>query len=292
MSQTYKYLIVDCSNLYRRNYSIQIKKLTGSDISKIYNKTIEATLRSINKLEREYLSENGTIYFSFDNPTSRISLRAEYSKKYKANRVKMPDEYYKSLDNLAYILLNRSDKYKVIRVPFLEADDHLKPLVEHLLEVDRISYTLVCSADLDWAKEIRKNVHWFNFNEIVDLARFKELKGYDLTRESITLYKTLKGDKADGIDNIMKNIPEDVLFHVISNYKNAISLLTNISKDEKVPDKWKSRFKEASAEIRMNYMLVDYIPCDYSDLNEYMVKGKLNIDIFHINYIKKRLNIK
>ena len=268
-----KYLLIDCNNLFYRNYAIQEKQITTNNLTRLYNNTIIHTLISINKIERDLKCEGGILYFLFDNPKSKINLRSEISAEYKANRKKMPDDYYKALDVLAIILQYRNNDYKIARCPNLEADDLTKPIIENIRLYDRQSNIFVCSNDFDYARNITKNIYWYNFIELITYESFNAKEGYYPTNSSITLYKTLKGDKSDGIANIIHNIPKEILLKLITKYDTIYSLIGNIEFED-IPDKWKKMIREKQAELRTNYLLVSFVDADYNDIKDFIIDCK------------------
>jgi 5'-3' exonuclease len=269
-----KYLLIDISNIFRRNYEIRNKLLINAEKDKLYRETIKTTLVSIQKLEKDFLVDNGVLYFLFDNPKSKIKLRSEISEEYKANRKKMPDEYYKAIDNLALILQYRNDNNFLVRCPYLEADDNVKPILEHIRKTDNINNVILCSGDLDYSRSITKNTFWYNFTDMISYEGFKEKYRFYPTVASVTLYKTIKGDTSDCIPIGVKGIRTDDILILISKYNNIYSLLSGLPLEESISDKWKSEFKLNEKRLRINYQLVSYIDISYEEIKEYIIETK------------------
>lgn len=203
----------------------------------------------------------------------------------------MPDEYYKAIDHLALILQYRDNKSYLIRVPFLEADDSVKPVIEKIRETDKINNIVLCSADFDYARSITKNNYWYNFNEVISYDLFYSKYNFYPTESSVILYKTIMGDDSDCIKKAIHNIQEKLVISLISNYKDIYALLADIE-NTGLSDKWKKEIKLNEKQLRLNYSLIDYIHTDYMEISEYIVKSKLSCNLLKDLYKTITNNIK
>ena len=144
-------LIIDSNNLFHKCFFKSDKDL---------RKTMISFIKMSDYYKNMYLNLNiGEIIYCFDNPTSKLDTRKLLDSNYKDGRVRQSKEFYKTLEYLKLILINRSNNNRVIAVDFAEADDIVKPLLE---EADnRGNRILLISEDLDWARGLNKNVYWY-----------------------------------------------------------------------------------------------------------------------------------
>ena len=161
----YNVIAIDALNLLYRlqdasfQTSILSKKLLYKDLATKY-------IEFVTYLEKEYLAENGLIYFLQDpspkNHTKKktfqnIGRRKNY-KKYKENRKYAPKEFYNTYDLLKYYYLCKSDIYKTIQIQNYEADDFVKPLLDYVLRKD--DKLLMVTNDGDWTRYLKENQDW------------------------------------------------------------------------------------------------------------------------------------
>lgn len=255
----YNKIIIDLFNIYAKHYYIKssLLKLTGKEL---YTQVIIGVIQSINKVEREHLEVNGKIIILSDNPTSKENLRTMLSSKYKKNREKKPDEYYKYTGVLTSILLAYKDNFIVSYIEGVEADDILLPCIENIPENESI---LLFSEDRDWAKMIEyknRQIHWFRKDKdiIFDKEKYKEQYHYIPTLSSVTIEKTFNGDRIDNIDIPVKGLLKKHILKMAEEFNSVYDLLAKIDSLDYLGN-WKDKIKENKNDIITNYQLVDFI---------------------------------
>lgn len=266
-NEIYKYAIIDTNNLYYRN-------LLGRDYRSIYYKGcsislsgITGSIDSIEFLKRTYLAEDAIIIFVFDNPTSVTRLRQRFiDPEYKNNRDTLPDEMKIGLNCLFDILSGYSDNFKIVFGESLEADDLVKPLVDHIGKDESI---LLVSNDMDWARSITDTVHWLTQKETLSKADFITKFGFSPEGNGVQLYKAFRGDTVDNIHTpfydadlrIHWKLTEKLLLQIIAEATDISDLFNNMNTDRFnfIPDVWKDRFNQVKDKLVNNYTLVDFM---------------------------------
>jgi|WetSurMetagenome_2_1015567.scaffolds.fasta_scaffold169982_2 5'-3' exonuclease len=280
-------IICDLSNLFFRNYFVFKDMVINIDNTEIFVGGIFGCLKSINKIEKEYLAENGSIYYLSDNFASRDNIRKEIDPDYKLNRKKYSDNFYRSLDYLLLILLNHSNNYYSIKVDGLEADDLVPSLLTSFKKRDNI---LICSEDLDYARNIDDNIYWYSHNQVYDKELFKQKYKFIPTKQKICLYKVFRGDASDNIPIGIKGIPEKIILQLLEeNFEDIYDLLNKIHSLNYL-GKWKDEIIKRKARLILNYQLVDFINISYNELKNFIRKGMYNPSTLRSLY--KLLNLK
>jgi len=273
----YKNLIIDSNNLFWRSWFNNTTECVLGDTS-IYNGGIELFIEKIKQLKKQFLYNEGKTYLLFDNPESTVKMRKLIDDAYKSHRLnnKYSKEINRSIQYLKEILRNYFDNTYIIYIDACEADD-LVPLVLNLCK----EKTLVISADLDWSRNIEKDsgkqIDWFNYKKVYDLEEFKNEFGFYPNGNRIKLYKSIRGDNSDNIQNAVPYLPEKILLHIIENFHDVPieKLLNKILQDTTISQKWKIELKNCENDIRKNYTLVDFIDID-ADIKEHMFECKKN----------------
>lgn len=274
----YKNLIIDVNNLWARAFHI-CKKETQR-FPDLINKTIHFSMKMIFTLQKKYCDE-GIVWFLADNPTSKLTMRKELSDgKYKSNRLKETDGYYRGIDYLIIVLNNYSEKFKSVRLKHLEADD----LVPTILE-STIGNSLLVSTDMDWARSIDRNTDWFNTKQIFNLENFESHWKFKPTVDSITLWKSLIGDTADNIDGI-KGITETIALNIINNFSNVYDLLDCVKKKTE-KSKLLSEFTKTTILKNERLLLVNHNCIYFCDVD----KKEIESCIMHGSFNEKALSI-
>ncbi len=271
----YDNIVIDTNLLYYKNYATNLELYYTVNNKKILTGGIYGSIRSINKLKRDYLAENGTIWCIFDNATSKQNMRQKMiDPYYKANRSKKPKSFYRSLDYLRLILMNYSDDFKVVYGTGFEADD----LAPNVLEDIHVSDTvLLVSEDLDWSRFIeyeKRPIHQLMKKEVYDSKLFNKKYNFLPTLNKIVLYKTITGDKSDNIPIGVPNIPKAKVIYLIENYDNIYDLLERIPYDQSISKKWKKDFSINNARLRLNYQLVSFIPINQDYYRKFVSNSK------------------
>jgi len=270
----YQNLIIDTNNLFWRNVAISIKEKVISEKDEMYSSSIQMTINRINKFIAEYGNyANCNVYLLFDNPLSKINTRKELDPMYKHARSlrSVPPAFHKTLDIFFELAEVYSDNFKLIKISNLEADDLVQPLLNYLNN----DSCLLISADMDWARSVGKSVHWYNYHTLYDMDSFKTKYGFFPNNNSITLYKSLRGDNSDSIPIGCPLLREEIVLDICNRFNNVDELFKNLF-DTDYPKQWKLKIKENEMRIRMNYALVDFIAVE-GNIDEHIVHGKESI---------------
>jgi len=286
----YSKIIIDTPNLFFRNYSVfNQQKVLNDNNQELYFGAIQGFIRSFNKIQKEHGLDNTEYYFCFDNFSSKISARKKLDPDYKIDRKILEDSYYRSLDYLALILMNYSDKIYTVQMPQYESDDLPPSLISSFNKYDKV---LLMSEDLDWSRCISKNIHWLQHNEIITEEKFKEKFGFLPTKEKIVLYKSIRGDSSDNIPKGIKGIHEKDVIYLVEKYKDIYDLLNNIHKERDIiGQKYLDQFVQNKSRLILNYQLVDFISIDFNELKEYIYQGQFNSKSLRFYYKSLGLQI-
>jgi 5'-3' exonuclease len=276
----YNHIVIDVLNCYFRN-------ITGRKISKlkyqgkeIVTSGINGSIESINRFEKEFLFSGGTVWLLFDNPNSITELRKDIDPEYKNQRELLTQEFIIGIRILKDILKIYKDNYRIICIDKAEADDLVLPLVNY---IDKKEDILLISNDLDWARCINANIHWYNWDKLFYLEEFKRTFGFSPEGNKVQLYKSLRGDKSDNIPNpffdkdrnINWRMPEQTILEIVNKYSDLDDFYKDIS-NYNLTDEWKKRFKLVEARIRLNYSLVSFLLENIEDFDKYIQYCKFN----------------
>ena len=279
----YQNLIIDVSNLFWRNISISLKESLDKEKDKVYSNSIQMTINKINSLKNEYCTyQDCKVYLLFDNPVARINVRKEIDPLYKNSREKrrVPESFYKTLEILFELLQAYSDNFYLMKIPSLEADDIVQPLLKYLGGVD----CLLVSADLDWARSINKYTSWYNYYTLYQSETFKDKYGFYPNNNSITLYKAINGDHSDSIPNGCPNLRKEILIDICNRFNDDDDLFKRLfDKEVEYPQQWKLKLKENEIRIRTNYALADFIQIE-GDITEYIIQCRESIKVLRSWY--------
>lgn len=272
----YSKLILDASNFYFRNFDESDNPVHVND-KWISHKTLTNITKSLNRILKEYEPDN--VYFVFDNTNSRINYRKSLDSSYKSDRDRKPKFAYDTLELWKILLLHSADNYQICYKTGYEADDLVLPLLK-ILKSDSI---LLISADLDWARSIDNNCHWYNFRTLYDRHKFKDEFNFDPTGNSIKIYKAIKGDNSDNIPVGCPRLPLEILNRIVE--QTSINLFySEIDNLNWIPDVWKLRLKECKKRIILNYKLVDFIDEDIRDFVQECRSDALKLDVIKRNF--------
>ena len=227
----YSHILLDTNNYFHKHYGI-VSKFSDD----VYKETGRRTFNGIKSIEKNYGGKFCKIYCLFDNHDSKINLRSELSDDYKKNRQNMPAKFYDTLEQLKSMLLSYKDNYKIVYADYLEADDLVLPLVE---SIDEYSSILMISEDQDWARLINyegRHIHWLKSKKILDKDIYKEEYGYEPSLQSVVLYKTIRGDKSDGISPSIPNLKEETVLQICKTFIDAYDLIQNVHKVDFISD--------------------------------------------------------
>lgn len=261
----YQYLIVDCTNAFWRAFTASVKNLLCDDtVNNIAPVVIKKSLSMIRNLHNQFGYEDSLVYLLFDNPESIISIRKVIDEDYKSCRLKksVPKGIYETLSIFIEFLKNYSDNYFVCRVPSLEADDLVPPILNSL-SIDDKNKALVISNDMDWARNINENINWYNYDEMYSILSFQRKFQFSPKGKSVQIYKAIHGDRSDNIENALPYLPKKLLLEIVNRFDSVDDLFKNLWKKEvDFPHSWKLKLKEAENTIKKNFTLVDFISLD------------------------------
>lgn len=206
----YNCILVDSLNLLHR---LKEKDEQSSILSskQVYKNLAARYIETIREITTTYLAENGEVYLLFDNPTSRLDLQKSFYfasrkhvyPKYKEQRARESKEFYNTLDLIRYYYLTNLPSYICIQVQNLEADDLVKPVLTTYCTPEM--KILLITNDYDWTRYISPAVDWMPHlgAEPETAQMFIEKMGFNPTESSVITYKSLFGDPADNIPNIL-----------------------------------------------------------------------------------------
>ena len=225
----------------------------------------------------KFAYDSSEVYFLADNPNSVYYKRRELDSSYKHRREQtFTTKFLNRAMDFSYLSLKqKSDRYRFARIKEYEADDLVKPLLE-IIKPSYYNNVLLISNDMDWSRSVSDNVSWYNYREIMSKEAFFKKYKFFPSEHSIKLYKAIHGDESDSIPNAVPYLPEECLYHIVSNYESLDNLWTNISSDKKIPLNWQLKILEARDRIELSYRLVDFTPLDTETLEKCIVKGKRN----------------
>jgi 5'-3' exonuclease len=269
---TYSKIIVDLSNLYYKNYFTHQDQKVLVENEEIMTGGIYGFIRSLRKLQRDFLSEEGQVYILADNFSSKDSYRKQIDPAYKLNRKKYQDSFYRGIDFLALILMNTSNKIFTVQVESYEADDLVPAVLDSFDKYDKV---LIVSDDLDYSRVIKENVDWYKNKIIYNKDNFKEKYGFYPTEEKVVLYKVIRGDASDNIEIGVKGIRENIVLDLLEKYKDIYDLLENIDTAD-LDDKWKTAFIENKTRLILNHQLVSFIDISKEEVQQFTYQGCFN----------------
>jgi 5'-3' exonuclease len=263
---------------------------------------IYTSLKIIQRIEVNYLSENGRLYFLFDNPSSGEIRRKDIDPDYKINRKKQDPQFYRGLDYLQLVLRSYKTGYRVIQRPESEADDLVFPILKSFEGHNH--FVLLVSNDMDWSRAIEDKIHWLVHSGEKDVVYDRDLffnkYGFYPGHNEICLYKALRGDISDNITAGVKGIPEHTVLEIIHQAKNVQNMFLKLS-DIQIDEQWKKAIQQNKGRIQINLMLIDYQSLSIADVKEYTIISEFNKNMllmyyrifgFEANQIDPRLNCK
>jgi hypothetical protein len=274
----YNCIVIDGNNLYWRSTVHALEQYLIIQDVQVYCFVIQQFFERLNQLLDKYAYKDSRVFILFDNPLSKINIRKIISENYKHPRElkDMPKDLYKTLNILIEILKNYSSYFYILKEEAFEADDLTKPILEHLI-TEGNNRCLFISADMDWARNITKCSNWFNFVDVYNPEIFYKKYGFNPVGKKIQLWKALKGDTSDNIENPLPYLPENILLDILTKYNDLADLYKGLWKED-YPQQWKIKIKENEIQIKINYQLTDFVEVK-KDLNDIMYKCTENIKI-------------
>jgi 5'-3' exonuclease len=296
----YSRILIDVSALYFRAFYSSPKIVSKVEGKRLVTGGVFTSIKMIQRIEENYLSEDGRIYFLFDNPASGEIRRKDIDPDYKVNRKKQDWQFYRGLDYLQLVLRSYKNGYRVIQRPESEADDLVFPVLKSF---DGYNYTvLLVSNDMDWSRAIGDYVYWMVHSDgrdiIYDNDLFYNKFGFYPGYDEVCLYKALRGDESDNINPGVKGIPEQIILSLIHQVRSVGNLFLRLN-EVQVDDQWRQEIRKNRGRIQLNLLLIERQPLTNADVREYTVISEFNKKIllmyyrilgFDVNQIDRRLN--
>lgn len=280
----YDFIIVDSYNLaYKLFHSLHPQLLATVSKKLVYLSFVKKYMEYIDLLKEKFGNNGCMTYILFDNPLSRQKIKhslVEYSShriryeldpEYKANRKKESKEFYNSIQFIKFLFSIKSPEYATARIPNLEADDLVKPIISEKCGEGK---TLLVSSDMDWCRFISPFVHILmgGVNDpITTVSSFKEEYKFPPTEEKIILYKIMFGDTADNIRPVFSEIPKQVRQNMIEKYNSVSQIYITL-----LPEfaEYKEILESKKKDMRIAYQLLSVIPVEKEKINAYIIKGR------------------
>lgn len=278
----YRNLIIDTNEFYKRAFEVTCRLNPTLTSNIIINKTIYLTTQMILNCKKKFLQENGLVWVLADNPTSKLTIRKALDENYKNNRLRESDGYYRGIDYLLILLQNYSTQFNTIRIQKLEADDLVPEILSMCLE-----NSLLCSADMDWARCMSPSVDWYNHDVVYTQETFKKKYKFFPNERTVTLYKSLLGDKVDNIPSIT-GINEQTTLNIIDNFQDVYELLASIKKNTEkaftLSNYTKQVLLKNESRLITNHNLVYFCQVSSTEINQALIKGSFNQKALAILY--------
>jgi 5'-3' exonuclease len=256
---------------------------------------IFVSIKMIQKLVNTYLSENGVLYFLFDNASSGEVWRKNLNPDYKMNRRRQEPGFYRGLDFLQILLIHYEDNWRVIQYPTYEADDLVEPVITGIPRDKKIG---IVSNDLDWARAISENVVWIragrrNGEYIYDEINgniFNSLYGFVPCLKNICIYKSLRGDRIDNIGPGVERISKKNVLAILNQVESVEDIFNNVG-SLNVPNHVKHTIINNREKILLNYSLVDYRPITVKSCQSVTVVSRFNPKVLKMLYSTLNFNL-
>jgi 5'-3' exonuclease len=281
----YSRILIDISGIYFRAFSTSSHIVSVVEGKRMITGGILQSLKIIQKIESTYLSENGRIYFLFDNPSSGELRRKDIDPDYKINRRKQDPQFYRGLDYLQLLLRNYKTGYRIIQRPETEADDFVFPILKSFEGHNH--FVLLISNDMDWGRAIEDRIHWLvhlgSKYIIYDKDLFYNKYGFYPGHDEVCLYKALRGDNSDNIIPGVKGIPEQVVLTIVRQVKSVQNMFLKLG-DICIEDQWKKTIQQNKGRIKINLRLIDYQPLSMADVREHTIITEFNKSMLLMYY--------
>ncbi|MCK4805894.1 MAG: DNA polymerase I, partial [Candidatus Pacebacteria bacterium] len=221
-----KLVIIDSYALVHRSYHA-LPPLTSPEgilVNGVYGFML-FLLKMINDLKPDYIVAT----FDMAAPTFR---HKEY-KKYKAKRVKMPDNFYEQIQIV-------KDLLQAFNIPILEkkgyeADDIIGSITEKLKNKNIQSF--IVTGDLDTLQLISDKVFVYTLRrgiqDQVTYDKEKVFERFELKPEQLIDWKALRGDPSDNVPGV-PSIGEKTASTLIKEFGTLDNLYKKIKDEEKI----------------------------------------------------------
>ena len=221
-----KLVIIDSYALVHRSYHA-LPPLTspkGVLVNGVYGFML-FFLKMIDDLKPDYIVAT----FDMAAPTFR---HKEY-KKYKAKRVKMPDNFYEQIQIVKNLL--RSFNVPILEKEGYEADDIIGSIIEKLKNKNIQSF--IVTGDLDTLQLISDKVFVYTLRrgiqDRVTYDKEKVFERFELKPEQLIDWKALRGDPSDNVPGV-PSIGEKTASTLIKEFGTLENLYKKIKDGEKI----------------------------------------------------------
>jgi len=289
----YTDIVVDVVNLGYKIFNEKDRIVSEIKSKKVYKNFIISYIETIQWLEKKYLEEGGSIYLLYDNYDSKELLKSSFTndspnslkerkellKEYKKNRKKETNYFYASLDFLKYYLSLCEDKYKIVYIHGLEADDLVKSCIEYIKSNHAVFRILLVTNDFDWYRYIEQDrvdilpdlvEDPFTYNDFLSKYKFPP------SEEKVLLYRLFYGDKSDNIKAPLSSIPftEEEILEILRKYNTVLDFVYDFMVNN---PKYSKIIKEKEKDIRSCYQVSSTIPVSTLKFKTSCIKGRNSV---------------
>ncbi|MFC1652048.1 5'-3' exonuclease H3TH domain-containing protein, partial [Patescibacteria group bacterium] len=254
-------VLIDSNALIHRGFHAlppTLRNREGKPTNAVYGFT-SMLLNAIKELKPDYL----IAAFDVDKKTFR---HKEY-KKYKAHRVKAPDELYEQIPLAEKVL--KAFEIPIYKEQGFEADDVVGTLAK--LGAEKNLNVLIVTGDLDILQLVNQNIKVFTLKRgfsdtvIYDIEGAKEK--LNLRPDQVIDYKALRGDPSDNIPGV-KGVGEKTAVNLLNDYQTLEAIFKEVKKqNSKISDKIKEKIiadeKNAVLSQKLAKIVTD-LPLDLS----------------------------
>lgn len=242
-----KLMIIDGNALIHRSFHALPPTMTTKDgeiVNAVYGFTT-VLLKAIREFKPEYV----VLTLDKKGPT----FRHERYEKYKANRIKAPDELYDQIPKVKKVA--ESFNIPIFEKDGFEADDLIGTIAS--LAGENLKKIIV-TGDLDTLQLINNHTKVYTMSRglsdsvIYDDKAVKDR--FNLTPEQMIDYKALRGDPSDNIPGV-KGIGEKGAIELLTNFKTLEGIYKNIESD-KIKDRIRNLLKAHQNEAYLSKELV------------------------------------
>jgi DNA polymerase-1 len=247
-----KLLIIDGNALIHRSFHALPPTMTtknGEMVNAVYGFTT-VLLKAIREFKPEY------VVLTLDRKAP--TFRHEQYKKYKATRIKAPDELYAQIPKVREVA--ESFSIPIFEKDGFEADDLIGTIAKH---VDGKIEKIIVTGDMDTMQLVNDHTKVYTMSRGLSDSVVYDAKAvedrYSLTPAQMIDYKALRGDPSDNIPGV-RGIGEKGATELLINFQTLDGIYKNIE-SAKIKDRTKSLLKEFKDDAYMSKELAT-IKCD------------------------------
>ncbi|MEK7203329.1 MAG: DNA polymerase I [Patescibacteria group bacterium] len=227
-----KFMIIDGNALIHRSFHAlpSLTTKSGEMVNAVYGFTT-VLIKALREFQPNYVA------LTLDRKEK--TFRHKQYEKYKANRIKAPDELYEQIPKVKKIA--QAFNMPIFELAGYEADDLIGTLVNN---VDGLIKKIIVTGDLDALQLVDENTEVFTMKRgltdsvLYDIETVKQR--YGLLPKQMIDFKSLRGDPSDNIPGV-KGIGEKTAVELLQKFKTLDGIYEYL-KDKKQPtDKIKPR---------------------------------------------------